>query len=217
MLRVKDNGVGMAADKLPFIFGMFYQAERFYDQGRGGLGIGLTLVKRLVEMHGGTVEAHSAGVNQGSEFIVRLPISVEQSSLATVKQQASRPTVSRRILVVDDYPNAAESLARWLRRMGNEVHTALDGLEGVEAAEMFRPEVVLLDIGMPKLNGYEAAQRTRAQPWGKDIVLVALTGWGQAEDRQRTQAAGFDLHLVKPIDHSQLTGLLAGLTARQLN
>ena len=217
VLRVKDNGIGMTADKLPLVFAMFYQAERSYDQGHGGLGIGLTLVKRLVEMHGGTVEARSAGFNQGSEFIVRLPISVEESSRVPAKQQPAESAVSHRILVVDDYPNAAESLARWLRRMGNEVHTALDGLEGIEAAEMLRPEVVLLDIGMPKLNGYEAARRIRAQPWGKEIVLVALTGWGQAEDRQRTQAAGFDVHLVKPIDHRQLTALLSGLATRQVS
>jgi PAS domain S-box-containing protein len=218
VLRVKDNGVGITADKLPFIFGIFHEAGRLYEKGHGGLGFGLTLVERLVEMHGGTVEARSAGINQGSEFIVRLPVSVEESRLIPPKQQwPGKPTISRRILVVDDYPNAAESLARLLRWMGNEVRTALDGLEGVEAAETFRPEVILLDIGMPRLNGYEAAARIRAQPWGKQIVLIALTGWGQAEDRQRTQAAGFDVHLVKPIDHGQLTILLASLAARQVN
>jgi PAS domain S-box-containing protein len=216
-VRVTDNGVGMPADKLPFIFGMFYQAERLYEEGHGGLGIGLTLVKRLVEMHGGTVEAHSPGINQGSEFIVRLPISVEESRPVMSEQQSPESAPARRILVVDDYPNAAESLARWLRRMGNEVQTALDGLEGVQAAEAFRPQVVLLDIGMPKLDGYEAARRIRAQPWGKQILLVAVTGWGQAEDRQRTQAAGFDVHLVKPIDHSQLTTLLGTLAPSQVN
>jgi CheY-like chemotaxis protein/two-component sensor histidine kinase len=218
VLRVKDNGVGITADKLPFIFGIFYQAERLYEEGHGGLGIGLALVKRLVEMHGGTVEALSAGINQGSEFIVRLPVSVEESRLIPPEQQwPDKAMIPRRILIVDDYPNAAESLARLLRWMGNEVRTALDGLEGVEAAETFRPEVILLDIGMPRLNGYEAAARIRAQPWGKQIVLIALTGWGQAEDRQRTQAAGFDVHLVKPIDHGQLTILLASLAARQVN
>jgi PAS domain S-box-containing protein len=214
VLRVKDNGIGLAPDKLPFIFGIFYQAERVYEQGQGGLGIGLTLVKRLVEMHGGTVEARSAGLNQGSEFIVRLPVSLEESSPVPKKLQSPQSTISRRILVVDDYPNAAESLARLLRWMGHEAYTALDGLEGVEAAERLRPDVVLLDIGMPKLNGYEAAARIRAQSWGKQILLVALTGWGQAEDRQRTQAAGFDVHLVKPLDHAKLLSLLGSLVTR---
>ena len=162
-------------------------------------------------MHGGTVEARSAGLNQGSEFIVRLPVSPGESSRVPPKQQSPQSTISRRIPVVDDYPNAAESLARFLRRMGHEAYTALDGLEGVEAAERLRPDVVVLDIGMPKLNGYEAAMRIRAQSWGKQILLVALTGWGQAEDRQRTQAAGFDVHLVKPLDHAKLMSLLGSL------
>lgn len=211
VLRVKDNGVGLAADKLPFIFGIFYQAERMYEQGQGGLGIGLTLAKRLVEMHGGTIEARSAGLNQGSEFIVRLPVSLEESWPVPPKQRSLQSTISRRILVVDDYPNAAETLARLLRRMGHEAYTALDGLEGVEAAERWRPDIVLLDIGMPRLNGCEAAARIRAQSWGQQIVLVALTGWGQAEDRRRTQAAGFDVHLVKPLDHAKLVSVLESL------
>ncbi len=209
VLRITDNGMGISAAQLPYIFDMFYQADRSYEQAYGGLGIGLTLVKRLVEMHDGSVEAHSSGVNQGSEFIVRLPYIVEpaQPAKETTGSDIKR-RVRRRVLVVDDYPNAAEGLARWLRRLNHEVKVAFDGLQGIEAAEEFRPEIVLLDIGMPKLNGYETAERIRRHPWGKQMVLVALTGWGQAEDRERSRQAGFDLHLVKPVDYGQLRALL---------
>jgi PAS domain S-box-containing protein len=215
--RVIDNGMGISAAQLPHIFDMFYQADRSYEQAYGGLGIGLTLVKRLVEMHGGTVDACSAGVNRGSEFTVNLPILIEPSQPPKHKARADfQPSALRRILVVDDYPNAAESLAKWLRRFGNEVEVAFDGLEAIEAAQQFRPDVMLLDIGMPKLNGYETARRIRQQPWGKHMVLVALTGWGQEEDRKRTREAGFDLHLVKPVDHSQLAAFLAKTPCGQI-
>ncbi len=208
-IRVTDNGMGISAAQLPYVFDMFYQADRSYEQAYGGLGIGLTLVKRLVEMHGGSVEVHSRGANQGSEFIVRLPIVAEPVRAAVDKASSERKGhIRRRILVVDDYPNAAEGLARWLRRLQHEVRVAFDGLQGIEAAEQFQPEIVLLDIGMPKLNGYETAERIRQQPWGKQMVLVALTGWGQAEDRERSREAGFDLHLVKPVDYGQLRALL---------
>ena len=208
-VRVADNGIGISTEELSHLFDMFYQVDRSYEQAHGGLGIGLTLVKRLVEMHGGTVEVKSAGIGQGSQFVVSLPVLVSSSAVLldkhTVEQKYKK---RRRILVVDDYPSAAESLARRLKHCGNEVETALDGFEGIKRAEKFRPDVVLLDIGMPKLNGYKAAQTIRQQPWGKNMVLIAFTGWGQEEDRQRTREAGFDAHLVKPVDYMELSELL---------
>ena len=212
VVRVTDDGIGIAPEQLPHLFDMFYQVERSYEQSQSGLGIGLTLVRRLVEMHGGTVEAQSAGTNQGSEFIVRLPILLEQpqqeDKLDLYQKTAA---TSRRILVVDDYGESAETLAELLRLDGNEVEIAHDGFEAVEAAADFRPAVVLLDVAMPKLNGYDAARRIREQPWGKKIVLVAVTGWGQARDRQRSQEAGFDAHLTKPVDYPVLVHMLAEL------
>jgi PAS domain S-box-containing protein len=208
-VRVADNGIGISTEELSRLFDMFYQVDRSYEQAHGGLGIGLTLVKRLVEMHGGTVEAKSAGIGQGSEFVISLPVLVSSSAQLKDKHAVEQKDKKRRrILVVDDYPSAAESLARRLKRFGNEVETALDGFEGIKRAEKFRPDVVLLDIGMPKLNGYKAAQTIRQQPWGKDMVLIAFTGWGQEEDRQRTREAGFDAHLVKPVDYMELSELL---------
>jgi len=210
IIRVWDNGIGIAADQLRRIFEMFAQVDTSLERTHTGLGIGLTLVKNLVEMHGGTVEADSAGVGQGSEFVVRLPILVETPKPppeSTVS--APTPTTARRILVVDDDEDSAESLAMLLKLTGNETHTAYDGLEAVEAAATLRPDVVLLDIGLPKLNGYEAARKIREQPWSKGMGLVALTGWGQDEDRQKSREAGFNGHLVKPVDHAALMKLLA--------
>ncbi|HEX9147468.1 MAG TPA: PAS domain S-box protein [Candidatus Binatia bacterium] len=208
-VRVTDNGVGIAPDQLPQIFDMFYQADRSYEQLHGGLGIGLTLARRLVEMHGGQVEAHSAGMNQGSEFVIRVPIRGEQ--LAPQKEPAGAQTTrgtAQRILVVDDYGESAETLADLLRLEGNQVEIAHDGLKAVDVAEKFRPAVVLLDIGMPKLNGYEAARKIREQPWGKNMVLIAVTGWGQEKDRNRSREAGFNAHLLKPVDYSALSKLI---------
>jgi signal transduction histidine kinase/CheY-like chemotaxis protein len=210
VVTVKDNGSGIAADKLPYLFDPFYQAGRSYEQTYGGLGIGLTLVKRLVELQGGTVEARSRGPNQGSEFNVRLPVIAKP--VQTLKSQEPLvATVSRRILIVDDYPNVAESMARRLHLAGHEVKIALDGFQAIQAAENFRPEIILLDIGMPKLDGYETARRIRAQPWGIHIALVAVTGWGQEEDRRLSREAGFDAHLVKPVEKKELANLLARL------
>jgi CheY-like chemotaxis protein len=210
VVSVKDNGNGIAAEKLPYLFDLFYQAGRSYEQTHGGLGIGLTLVKRLVELQGGTVQARSQGINCGSEFIVRLP--VLDAAIPTAKaHEPFMEAVSRRILVVDDYPNVAESMARRLTIAGHEVETALDGLQAIEVAERFRPDIVLLDIGMPKLDGYETARRIREQPWGMEMALVALTGWGQEEDRRLSREAGFDAHLVKPVEKNELANLLARL------
>ena len=213
VIRVKDNGIGISADQLPRIFNMFVQADTSLERSVSGLGIGLTLVKNLVEMHGGTVEALSEGIGQGSEFVVCLPISV--ANVRTTASSADRlkpaTTVPRRILVVDDNRDSAKTLAMLLDVTGHQTQIAFDGLEAVAAAETFRPDVVLLDIGLPKLNGYETAITIREQSWGKDMLLVALTGWGQDDDRQKSKDAGFDAHLVKPVEHSVLTKLLAEL------
>jgi PAS domain S-box-containing protein len=214
-VRIKDTGVGIAPENLPHLFDLFYQVDRSFTRAEGGLGLGLTLVHRLVEMHGGKVEARSAGINRGSEFIVRLPV-LPYPSKRTEQQQPDgngelAPLLSRRILVADDFPQSAETLARLLRQEGNEVEVAQDGIEAVESAARFLPDVVVLDIAMPKLDGYEAARKIREQPWGKHMVLIALTGWGQQQDRRRTQEAGFDAHLTKPVNCEAIMDLLANL------
>jgi PAS domain S-box-containing protein len=210
-LSVKDTGVGIPPGKLDGIFEMFAQVDQSLTRSQGGLGIGLTLVKQLVEMHEGSVAAFSDGPNTGSEFVIRLPLLTEEpDARATPQPRAEEQRGPRRqILVVDDNVDSAESLALLLRMTGNETHTHHDGLAAVEAAERLRPDVALLDLGLPRLDGYEACRRIRAQPWGKQIRLVALTGWGQEEDRRRSREAGFDAHLVKPVDFGTLTELLA--------
>jgi CheY-like chemotaxis protein len=181
------------------------------ERTQGGLGIGLTLVKRLVEMHAGTIEARSDGLGHGSEFIVRLPVADAKESRAQrvpdVAGTGAAPG-NRRILVVDDNQDSAKSLAMLLRSLGNKVQTAFDGLAAVETATEFRPDFVLMDIGLPKINGYEAARRIRAE-LGNHVALVALTGWGQEDDRRRSREAGFDHHLTKPVDFKILQELLA--------
>lgn len=209
VIRVRDTGIGIAAEQLPRIFEMFMQVDTSLERSVSGLGVGLSLVKNLVELHGGTVEVHSAGLGQGSEFVVRLPVltAPPQPPPARIFREPTL-TRARHILVVDDNRDSATSLAMLLKLTGNVTHTAYDGLEAVEAAATFRPDVVLLDIGLPKLNGYEACRRIREQPWGKDMVLIALTGWGQEEDRQQSREAGFNSHLVKPVDLDALRELL---------
>jgi PAS domain S-box-containing protein len=193
VVSVGDNGIGIAADVLPRLFRMFSQAKAALERSQGGLGIGLSLVRGLVEMHGGTVEARSGGPGAGSEFVVKLPIAVASAVPEQPPAEVKKPCGVRcKIVVADDNRDAADSLALMLRLKGHEVRNARDGEEAVEAAEAFRPDVVLLDIGMPRLNGYEVARRIREQLWGKDMVLVALTGWGQDEDRRRSEEAGFD-------------------------
>jgi PAS domain S-box-containing protein len=213
VVRVRDTGVGIAADQLHRIFDMFEQVHSSLDSSAGGLGIGLSLVKSLVEQHGGAVAARSDGVGRGSEFIIRLPVLAEAPSApqkATTDEGArGAPPANRRILVVDDNRDSAISLSKLLTLAGHQTRTAHDGLEAVEAAGEFRPDVVLLDIGLPKLNGYEAARRIRQEPWGKTMMLVALTGWGQDDDRQQSKDAGFDRHLVKPVDSVALREVLA--------
>ncbi|HWM93790.1 MAG TPA: ATP-binding protein, partial [Thermoanaerobaculia bacterium] len=210
LIWVKDTGIGIPAEMLPHIFDMFTQVDRSLDRAEGGLGIGLTLVQRLVEMHGGTVEAHSEGPGKGSEFVVRLPVVNGETPQGAARDgETVVSPAARRILVVDDNRDAADSLALLLRMKGNEVHTAYDGLEAIGAVAVFHPDVVLLDIGLPKLDGYEAARRIREQGGGAGIMLVALTGWGQEEDRRRSKEAGFDHHMTKPVEFAALQKLLA--------
>ena len=214
VFRVKDNGIGIPPQMLPKVFDLFTQVDRTLEKSQGGLGVGLTIVKRLIEMHGGSVEAHSEGYGKGSEFVIRLPVA--QTPIQERQQGFSTPsalseTSRHRILVADDNVDAADSLALMLRMMGHEVQTAHNGKQAVEAAESFRPGVILLDIGMPKLNGYEACRSIREQSWGNDAFLIALTGWGQNEDKVRSQEAGFDYHLVKPVEPAALEKLLVEL------
>lgn len=212
VIRVRDAGMGIHPEMLPRVFEMFRQADRTGGRSRGGLGIGLSLVKRIVEMHGGTVTAQSSGIGQGSEFTVRLPALAEsRSALPTLQPASSNGLAKRRILVVDDNADAAESLAALLSLSGHDTRMANDGHEALQQAELFNPHVVFLDIGMPTLDGHETAKIIRLQPWGKDMVLVALTGWGQSEDRRRSKDAGFNHHLVKPADPAVVEKLLASL------
>jgi PAS domain S-box-containing protein len=210
IVTIRDTGIGIPAEAMPGLFTMFSQVDQSLERAQGGLGIGLALVKGLVEMHGGTVEAHSGGTGQGSEFRVCLPLAAEKGQTDEPRQRfAAASGITQRILVVDDNRDSAASLGMMLSLLGHDTRTAHDGLEAVELAEAFHPDVVLLDIGLPRLNGYDACQRIREQPWGKDMFIVAVTGWGQAEDRRRSQEAGFDQHLVKPVDPAQLQQLLA--------
>jgi CheY-like chemotaxis protein len=217
VISVRDTGIGIAAEHLPRLFEMFSQVESALERSQGGLGIGLALVKGLVELHGGSIEAHSEGVGKGSEFTVRLPV-LEGCQQAPQEQGSAgeRPATgsASRVLVVDDNRDSANTLSAILQIGGHTTQTAYDGLEAVQAAATFHPDVVLLDIGLPKMNGYEAARYIRGQPWGQKMVLIALTGWGQDEDRRRSLEAGFDQHLTKPVDPVALEKLLALIGVR---
>ena len=212
VVSVKDNGAGIPADKLDSIFDMFMQVDRTAERSQDGLGIGLTLVKRLVDMHGGSIESRSAGEGMGSEFVVRLPVLSKPSTFVEAGSWVPQAIHNqRRVLIVDDNRDSADSLAMLMQITNNEAYLAHDGEEAVRAIEKYRPEVVLLDIGLPKLDGHQVCRRVRQEPWGKDIVIIALTGWGQADDRRKSQEAGFDGHLVKPVDYDKLLELLASL------
>ena len=216
ILSVKDTGVGIRADMLDRIFEMFAQADPPAEMGQAGLGIGLTLVKRLVELHAGTIEAHSGGYGGGSEFVVRLPVVVEAPELQPSPPASAEAPKSLRVLVVDDNKDAADTLAIVVGMLGKDVRVAYDGTTGVKLADQYRPDVVLLDLGMPRMDGYEVARRLREHDWGRTLTLVALTGWGQDEDKRRTAQAGFDLHVVKPVDLPDLRKLFAGVSGAAL-
>ncbi|HEY5316006.1 MAG TPA: PAS domain-containing protein [Pirellulales bacterium] len=216
VVSVQDAGVGIDPTMLPKVFELFTQVDQSLERSQGGLGIGLSLVRSLVGLHGGSVVARSEGPGRGSEFLVRLPVAVTK---AVPDDDAARapPTGMRsvRILVVDDNYDSATSLAMLLKLKRNETRTAHDGEEAIRTASDFRPDVVLLDIGLPKLNGYEVARRVRAELWGQQMILIALTGWGQEDDRRKAKEAGFDGHLVKPVDQAHLTALLSELMSRR--
>jgi PAS domain S-box-containing protein len=218
VVTVRDTGIGIPAESLPRIFDMFSQVDRRVERETGGLGIGLALVKGLVEMHGGSISATSEGQGHGSLFTVRLPVlqqMTEGAALATVDigvTPATKPR--RRILVVDDNRDSGNTMSTLLKIMGNEVRTAYGGNEALEIAETFQPQAILMDIGMPQLNGYDATQCIRKQPWGRDMIIIALTGWGQDQDRIQSREAGCDGHMVKPVNVSELEKLLQELEDR---
>jgi PAS domain S-box-containing protein len=217
VVTVSDSGIGIPADKLEQVFDMFAQINDSSEYGHTGLGIGLTLVKRLVEMHGGSVEASSAGHNLGTTFQIRLPVMPEAPTTKNGEPDANCVSplgAKRRVLVVDDNVDALTSLSRIVSLMGNDVRRARDGLEALDVAREFQPDVVLMDLGMPRLNGYDAVRQMRQEPWSRDVTMVATTGWGQDEDKRRTAEAGFDRHLVKPINIAALREILAGLSSR---
>jgi len=211
VISVRDNGAGIAPDMLPKIFEMFTQVHQSISS-KGGLGIGLSLARRLVSLHGGTIDVRSEGVGLGATFTVRLPIPVltlpESPSDAEAAASSQRKSSKRRILFADDNRDVVESFQMMLRTLGHEVETALDGMEALAKADDFRPDVIVLDVGMPRLDGYETAKRIRQRAWARDVLLIAVTGWGNEKDKLRSAEAGFDVHLVKPVD---ATGIIEAL------
>ena len=216
-LTVRDSGAGIAAATLPRVFDFFVQGETL-GRGKSGLGIGLGLARQLIEMHGGTIDAHSAGTGCGSSFTIQIPVLTWQSVSTSRESERAEPRlrVDRRILVIDDNVDAADTLAALVIALGGEAATAYDGREGLRCAAEFGPDVILLDIGMPGMDGYETCRRLRAQPSGQVAYIVAVTGWGQLHDRERALAEGFDAHLTKPADPRVLEGLLVDAPVRQL-
>jgi len=210
VVSMRDNGMGVPPEMLSHIFEPFAQLDRSYERPDGGLGIGLTLAKRLVELHKGRLDASSAGVGKGSEFLVRLPAGAAPSIPASSMPHGdSDLSVTRRVLIADDNHDAAVSLSMLLQSLGHETRVVHDGIEAVEEAEIFHPDIVLLDLGMPRLDGYETARKIAGQPWASDTQIVAVTGWGQDADRKRAKAAGFHRHLVKPVDLDALRQVMS--------
>jgi CheY-like chemotaxis protein len=212
VITVRDDGIGIPTDMLERVFTMFAQIDNALDRAQGGLGVGLSLVKQLVELHGGSVTARSAGPGQGSEFELRLPLLAADAPPIEAPAPPARPEATpngqRRILVVDDNQDSADSSALVLELMGHQTAAAYSGEHGLQVAAEFQPEVMLLDIGLPGISGYEVARRVRDSAWGREVILIAVTGWGQDDDRRKSTEAGFDHHLVKPIDTVELVALL---------
>lgn len=215
VIEVQDNGIGIDPDILPQIFELFIQVDHSLARSQGGLGIGLTLVRQLIEIHGGTVTAKSAGLGHGSLFTVRLPVvTIESVSTESILEKSAFAMPKLRILVVDDYADVIESMTLLLQTEGYEVETADCGMKALERAQTFQPDIVLLDIGLPDLNGYEVAKRLRLLPQTQHMILIALTGYGQVEDLEKSQSAGFDHHLLKPMDYLKLSALLTSLLSK---
>ncbi|OHB19724.1 MAG: hypothetical protein A2854_03655 [Parcubacteria group bacterium RIFCSPHIGHO2_01_FULL_56_18] len=215
VITVRDTGIGITAEMLPYVFDMFRQAER--TGSKGGLGIGLTLAKRLIKMHHGSIHVESKGLGKGSSFAVHLPIILQEEEAPRPSEKlAATDAASMRILIVDDNEDAVSTLNMMLHLAGHDTRTARDGIEAVDLANTYRPNVVLLDIGMPRMNGYEAAETIRKQSWGQNMALIAMTGWGQESDRQRSKEAGFDEHLVKPVDPQVLLRLLKKMEQKRI-
>jgi CheY-like chemotaxis protein len=217
VISVRDSGIGISPEMLPHVFQLFTQVDRHTGRTQGGLGIGLTLVKSLTEMEGGEVHAYSPGLGRGSEFVVRLPLAAQQAGRNAPRPE-DRPRSGfspRRILVVDDNRDAAMSMSMLLKVLGSDVRVAFNGVDALKAIAEYKPAVVLLDIGMPDMDGYEVARRIRQQSEFDDVTLIALTGWGQEDDRRRSQTAGFDHHLTKPADINALEALLVSLKSHE--
>ena len=213
IVRVRDNGIGIAREHLPHVFDMFSQAAPALERAQGGLGIGLALARALTQLHEGSIEAHSEGANAGSEFVVSLPAFDEGPEPRHKRESFAATSTARRILVVDDNRDSATSLALLLRMAGHAVEVANDGPGAIQAASSYKPDLILLDIGLPGMNGYDACRAIRALPGGQTIVIGALTGWGQQEDHRRSREAGFDAHLVKPVEQEALLALIAASRA----
>ncbi len=214
-VRVTDTGIGIAADKMPAVFDMFTQFDASPERTHGGLGVGLALARRLVQLHGGTITARSDGLGQGSEFTVRLPLATAPADAANTEVRPQGPPQSRRVLVVDDNRDFALSLSALLEFEGHDVRTTFEAMSAETVAAEFRPEIAFLDLGLPSVNGFELARRLRGQPGMNGMVLVAVTGWGKDEDRQRSREAGFDLHLVKPVEPDQILDEVRKVAARR--
>jgi CheY-like chemotaxis protein len=208
IVALRDTGIGIDPGTLAHVFETFTQADRSLDRSRGGLGLGLALVKGLVELHGGTVHASSAGAGRGAEFTIRLPVEPEPAAISEMPRATQPAAKSLRILVVEDSRDAADSLRLLLELYGYEVQVAYSGPAGVKAAEQWRPDVILCDIGLPEMDGYSVAGELRRKPTTAQVRLIALTGYGQEEDRRRSREAGFDHHLVKPVDPETLVNVL---------
>jgi signal transduction histidine kinase/ActR/RegA family two-component response regulator len=214
-VRVTDTGIGIAADEMPDVFDMFTQFDASPERTHGGLGVGLALARRLAQLHGGTITARSAGLGQGSEFTVRLPLATAPADAANTEVRPQGPAQSRRVLVVDDNRDFALSLSALLEFEGHDVRTTFEAISAETVAAEFRPEIAFLDLGLPSVNGFELARRLRGQPGMNGLVLVAVTGWGKDEDRQRSRDAGFDLHLVKPVEPDQILDEVRKVAARR--
>jgi CheY-like chemotaxis protein/anti-sigma regulatory factor (Ser/Thr protein kinase) len=216
-VTVEDNGLGIPPEMLPRVFDMFTQVDRNLDRSRGGLGLGLTIARRLAELHGGRLEAHSDGDGRGTRFVLELPALGRPAAPPPERGGAARPGAAPqplRVLVADDNADSGDSLGHLLRLAGYATTVVRDGLQAFRVAEELRPDAVLLDLGMPGLSGFEVARRLRLHDWGRAMLLVAVTGWGQHADRLRSEAAGFDHHVVKPVDPQEIEALLAGAAAR---